>query len=159
MGGATENCRSEPRGPIYIPADSLHNHKRKDTGIRVRGNEAADGCVHERSRRGVRCARGSRPGRLPSSSTSPGGMATRRRGAWVRTFCLSYARKPLRVSADNCWMLFLRVEGCSRWKTRRLVRGFGRSRGARLTSQMIVFRGLSSTRVDVYYSISLLVSC
>ena len=49
MGGATENCRSEPRDLIYIPADSLHNHKRKGTGIRVRGNEAADGCVHERS--------------------------------------------------------------------------------------------------------------
>ena len=36
MGGAAENCRPEPRGPIYIPADSLHNHKRKGTGIRVR---------------------------------------------------------------------------------------------------------------------------
>lgn len=32
MGGAADNCRSEPRGPIYIPADSLHNHKRKGTG-------------------------------------------------------------------------------------------------------------------------------
>lgn len=35
-----KNCRSEPRGPIYIPADSSHNHKRKGTGIRVRGNTA-----------------------------------------------------------------------------------------------------------------------
>ena len=48
MGGAAENCRPEPRGPIYIPADSLHNHKRKGTGIRVRGNPCRI-CVTEKT--------------------------------------------------------------------------------------------------------------
>ena len=33
MGGAAEKCRPEPRGPIYIPADSLHNHKIMTTRI------------------------------------------------------------------------------------------------------------------------------
>lgn len=37
-GGAVENPRPEPRGLTYIPADSLRKHKKKGTGIRIRGN-------------------------------------------------------------------------------------------------------------------------
>ena len=48
MGGAAENCRPEPRGLIYIRVDSLHNHKRKGTGICVRGNPCRI-CVTEKA--------------------------------------------------------------------------------------------------------------
>ena len=48
MGGAAENCRPEPRGTIYMPADSSHNHKRKGTGTRVRGNPCRI-CVTEKT--------------------------------------------------------------------------------------------------------------
>lgn len=37
-GGAAENPRPEPRGLTCIPADSLRKHKKKGTGVRVRGN-------------------------------------------------------------------------------------------------------------------------
>lgn len=37
-GGAAENPRPGTRDPVCIPADALHNRKKKGTGIRVRGN-------------------------------------------------------------------------------------------------------------------------
>lgn len=41
-GGAAENPRPEPRGLTCIPADSLRKHKKKGTGVRVRGNPCQD---------------------------------------------------------------------------------------------------------------------
>lgn len=37
-GGAAENPRPELRSLIYIPENELSNHKKKGTGIRLRGN-------------------------------------------------------------------------------------------------------------------------
>lgn len=41
-GGVAENPRPEPRGLTCIPADSLRKHKKKGTGVRVRGNPCQD---------------------------------------------------------------------------------------------------------------------
>lgn len=45
-GGAAENPRPELRSLIYIPENELRNHKKKGTGIRLRGNPCRS-CVTE----------------------------------------------------------------------------------------------------------------